>query len=284
MSASGAERKGRRALRWGLVTVAALDLRKRPDHRSELGSQLLAGELVSVERRSQDGLWWRVRGLDGYPGWARSWGLALVTERAAALWRRRASARVRVPYTRVLSGPGRGNVVSPAYLHARLAPLTRRGRWQQVELPGGSHGWVEARHLSLGRPRPATLAARVERLLGTPYLWGGRTAMGLDCSGFVQMVLMKAGLSPPRDAHDQWRAARRVGRGARRRPGDLVFFGPRRGRVGHVGILLDPSTYAHARGVVRLNSLDPGNPLYDSELAETVRGFGRLSKRARLAP
>jgi cell wall-associated NlpC family hydrolase len=108
--------------------------------------------------------------------------------------------------------------------------------------------------------------------------------MGLDCSGFVQMVLMEAGLSPPRDAHDQWRAARRVGRGLRRRPGDLVFFGARRGRVGHVGILLDPSTYAHARGVVRVNSLDPGNELYDSELAATVRGFGRLSKRAPPAP
>src|SRR5262249_54573453 len=152
-------------------------------------------------------------------------------------------------------------------------------------VPGGTRGWVESRHLSLGPPRrPMTLAARIHRLVGTPYLWGGRTAMGLDCSGFVQLVLMEDGISPPRDAHDQWRAARRVGKRARRRAGYLVFFGISRGRVGHLGILLDPSTYAHARGVVRLNSLDPDNPMFDSELAATVRGFGRLGQRARPVP
>jgi hypothetical protein len=277
-------RKRRPARRWALVTVAALDLRKRPNHRAELGSQLLAGELVSVEQHAPGGLWWRVRGPDGYPGWARSWGLESLGDKDAAAWRRRASARVRVPYAMITTRPGGGRTVSPAYLHARLAPLSGRGRWQEVELPGGGRGWIERRHLSLGRPRPAKLAARVHRLLGTPYLWGGRTAMGLDCSGFVQLVLMEAGLSPPRDAHDQWRAARALGSRACRRPGDLVFFGPRRGRVGHVGILLDPSTYAHARGVVRVNSLKPGNHLYDSELAATVRGFGRLERTSRQVP
>lgn len=289
MTASRASRArgrgGAAPARWALVTVAALDLRKRPNHRSELGSQLLAGELVRVERRSPDGLWWRVRGPDGYPGWARSWGLASLTPAGASAWRRRATARVRVPYTMISSRPEGGKPVSPAYLNARFVPLGRRGGWREVELPGGDRGWIEERNLSLGRTRrPMSLAARIHRLLGTPYLWGGRTAMGLDCSGFVQMVLMETGISPPRDAHDQWRVARPLGRGARRRAGDLVFFGPRRGRVGHVGILLDPNTYAHARGMVRLNSLDPDNPMYDSELAATVRGFGRLGTRTRPAP
>src|SRR5262245_52322950 len=122
-------RDGAASSRWALVTVAALDLRKRPNHRSELGSQLLLGEIVRAERRSPDGLWWRVRGPDGYPGWARSWGLAALTPREASAWRRRATARVRVPYTMIASRQHGGRPVSPAYLHARLVPLGRLGGW-----------------------------------------------------------------------------------------------------------------------------------------------------------
>ena len=261
--------------RWAVVTVAAVDVRKRPDHRAELGSQLLAGELARIERRSPDGQWWRVRGPDGYPGWARAWGLAAWSEREAAAWRRRAKARVRVPYTVVRSRPGRGAIMSPAYLHSRFEPLETRGAWRAVRLPGGGRGWIERRHLSLGRPRGGSLRERVGQLLGVPYLWGGRTAMGLDCSGFVQMVLMRGDMTLPRDAHDQWLSSRKLARGVSPRAGDLVFFGRGRGRVGHVGILLDRDTYAHARGSVRVNRLDPGNRLYDKELSDTIRGFGR---------
>jgi gamma-D-glutamyl-L-lysine dipeptidyl-peptidase len=278
---SSRQRRSGRAAggRWAVVTVAALDLRKRPNHRSELGSQLLAGEVAQVERRSVDGLWWRVRGPDGYPGWARAWGLALSSEAEASRWRRRATARVRVPYTVVRGGPGRGAILSPAYLHSRFAPLETRGAWREVVLPAGGRGWIERRHLALGRAPRSTLRQRVERLLGTPYLWGGRTAMGLDCSGFVQMITMEDGARLPRDAHDQWLATKRLSR-SRPRAGDLVFFGSRRGRVGHVGILLDRATYAHARGSVRLNSLIHGNQRYDKELGDTVRGYGRLPRRS----
>lgn len=261
------------------MTLASLDLRKRPRHSAELGSQLLAGELARVERRSPDGLWWRVRGPDDYPGWARAWGLRLLEEREAASWRRKANARVRVPYTVVRRGPGRGAVLSPAYLHSRFVPFETRGAWRAVELPGGGRGWIERRHLRVGAARRSPLGVRIRQLLGTPYLWGGRTAAALDCSGFVQMVLMDDLGALPRDAHDQWLAARKLPRGTRRRAGDLVFFDQKGGRVGHVGILLDRDTYAHARGAVRLNRLDPGKRLYDKDLADTIRGFGRPRRR-----
>jgi gamma-D-glutamyl-L-lysine dipeptidyl-peptidase len=281
VSAGGRRQRRGAAPRWTVVTIAALDLRKRPSHRAELGSQLLLGELALLERRSPDGLWWRARGPDGYRGWARSWGLRPLDPRPAARWRRQARAVVQVPYAVVRRGPGRGGIVTPVYLHSRLLPLEARGAWQEVELPEGRRGWIERRLLRARFARPRPLVARIRQLLGTPYLWGGRTAMALDCSGFVQLTLMDD-LGPlPRDAHDQWLAARRLPRGASRRAGDLVFFGRPGRRVGHVGILLDPDTYAHARGTVRVSSLDPGKKSYDNELAGTVRGFGRPRRAPR---
>lgn len=262
--------------RRAVVTIAALDVRKRPDHRAELGSQLLCGEMVTVLSRTDGGRWWRIVGrTDGYRGWARSWGLSELPVPEADAWARAARARLEVPYATVRERPAGGAVLAPVYLHSRLAPMERRGEWRQVRLPDGRIGWLEERDLAMGRPRPRPIEVLVGDLLGVPYLWGGRTPMGFDCSGFVQQAMAGRNVSLPRDAEDQWRSVRRV-RAGRARQGDLVFFGPPRGRVAHVGLLMGGGGgYAHARGCVRINSFDPSNPLFDNELAAMVRGFGR---------
>lgn len=99
--------------------------------------------------------------------------------------------------------------------------------------------------------------------------------MGLDCSAFTQLVLAEQGMKLPRDSNQQFRATRALGDGEPARSGDLVFFGPVRGRLGHVGLMLGGGYYAHARGEVRINSVDPLNKLWDHELGGQMRGFRR---------
>src|SRR5262249_23980249 len=121
-----------------------------------------------------------------------------------------------------------------------------------------------------------SLVERIRDLLGTPYLWGGRTPHGFDCSGLVQQLLAEQGIALPRDAHDQYLATR-VDLGAKGpQGGDLVFFGRGRGRMQHVALVLGDGYYVHARGSVRLNSLDRGSPFYDKPLNAQIRGFGRI--------
>jgi cell wall-associated NlpC family hydrolase len=260
----------------GVVTLASLDVRRRPSHRSEMRSQFLLGEVVQVRQHSKGDRWVLVRNeSDGYQGWVRAWGLVQVGARRAAAWRRLATARVTRLWVEARTGPGQGALVSPRVWGDRVIAGRARGRYRPVELPDGRRGWVEREVLAAGRWRAPALADRVRDLLGIPYLWGGRTPAGLDCSGLVQLLLGEQGCRIPRDAADQERAAHSVAPGERLRVGDLAFFGPAAAPAAHVAILLGGGYYAHARGTVRINSIEPGNPLYDGDLGRQFRGFRR---------
>ncbi len=259
-----------------VVTLAMLDLRRRPDHRSELGSQLLLGEVVRVIGGRAGDPWWRVENLaDSYRGWARTWGLAGASAARAARWARLARARVVRAHVEAVAAPGSGTLVSPLYLNSRVIAGRTRGRFRRVELPDGRRGWVPPGALATGRRASMALLARVRGLLGVPYLWGGRTPLGFDCSGFTQQVLLEQGLRLPRDAGEQFRNSDPIPEGDAARMGDLVFFGPSRRGVAHVGLVLGGGYFGHARGRVRLSSMNRLNPLYDKEIVQQFLAFRR---------
>jgi cell wall-associated NlpC family hydrolase len=276
---------GRRRPTAAVVAIAALDMRRRPAHAAEMGSQLLLGETVRVGRGADAGRWLLVENrTDGYRGWARAWGLRLAGPRPVADWRRRATARVTALWSEVREAPGRGRLVTPLFWGSRVIPGSLRGRHRRVELPDGTRGWLPAGALARGRRAGTGLIDRVRGLLGIPYLWGGRTPAGLDCSGLVQMLLAEQGLRPPRDAGDQERWCRPLPARATPRAGDLAFFGHRRVPASHVGVMIDAWRYVHARGRVRVNSLQSDNELYDNELSDQLRSIRRPPRPLASAP
>lgn len=269
-----------------VVTLPCLDLRPRPDHRAELGSQLLLGEVVDILDQTHAGQWVRVENQgDGYTGWVRAWGLIRCTASRARRWRAAADSLVLTPITQARTEPGTGAGLSPLFFGGRLIAGRRRGEHRPIELPDGRRGWVPADDLRPQGSRPPELMSRVRSLLGTPYLWGGRTPAGYDCSAFVQQVLLEQGWHLPRDAHDQWRASERVPPGEPEQPGDLAFFSSTpRGRMGHVGLALGGGWFAHARGTVRVDTLDGANPLYPKDIGVQFRGWWRPRKAGRVPP
>jgi cell wall-associated NlpC family hydrolase len=273
--------------RYAIVSQAALDLRRGPDHREELRSQLLLGETVQVLRAGKVGGWLEVRGTgDGYQGWVRSWGLVPTTLAGTRRWRSRATARVSALFVEARSRPAGGWLVTPLFWATRVVPGPLRGPSRAVRLPDGRTAWVPVR--SLARARRPTLERRVQELLGVPYLWGGRTPAGLDCSAFAQLLLGEQGVELPRDTAEQIEAVAALGPRARPRSGDLIFFRARSGRVGHVGVGLGNGYFAHCRGTVRISTLEPLNPLYDSDLSGTEVGWFRprtgSDSKARVGP
>jgi len=259
-----------------VVSLPVLDLRRAPDHGSELASQLLLGEVVQVLGRGRGGRWLRVRGLtDGYPGWARAWGLIPATPARGRRWLTRARYEVSVLRTEARSEPGAGAVVSPLLWRSRLIRHSRRRGHALIELPDGRRGWVAEGSLARVGRRGAGIVRRIQSLMGAPYLWGGRSSAALDCSGFTQLVLAEEGVKLPRDARDQWRVCTEIPGRETARLGDLVFFGSAERGQAHVGLYLGDGYFVHARGRVGINSLDPDNLLCDNELNDQFRGIGR---------
>jgi cell wall-associated NlpC family hydrolase len=101
-------------------------------------------------------------------------------------------------------------------------------------------------------------------MMGSPYLWGGASSKASDCSGFVKLVFYTQGIILARDASQQARCGEPVDFSDRNnlRPGDLLFFGSSLQRVTHMGIYLGNGDFIHSSGMVRINSIDPGDPKF----------------------
>jgi len=262
--------------RYAVVRNASVDVRRHPSHRSELRSQLLMGEVVRILSVRGSGRWSRVENkADGYRGWVRAWGLFPVTEAEAEAWSRSARWRVARSHIELRSGPGRGEIVGPLFWNSPVAEVGSSGAHVRLRLPDGTHGWTQRRNLRPANRRAGRLEDIVGRFSGIPYLWGGRTPLGFDFSGFVQQVLAGVGVEVPRDAHQQFLVSRRSPAARSPRKGELMFFGRRGGRMTHVAIALGKGLFAHAQGTVHVNSLSPSNPLYDKRLAASLRSIGR---------
>lgn len=223
------------------IALPAAPLRRRPDLQAGLDTEAVMGDAVTVYE-VRDGFAFAQIARDGYVGYLPEAALGPAdpapTHRIAAL------------RTFVYPAP---DLKRPHLAHLSLgaAFAAEACEGEYWRLPSG--GYVFAGHaVPLGHTEPDA-ASVAERLVGTPYLWGGRTSLGLDCSGLVQLCLESAGLPCPRDADQQERAL-----GAALPPGleglsrgDLVFW------KGHVGMMLDATRLIHANGHHMMVAVEP---------------------------
>jgi cell wall-associated NlpC family hydrolase len=225
------------------VVAPTAPLRRAPRPDAALDSEALKGERVTIYDADEDGWSWGQLAADGYVGWLPSAALAppgpAPTHRVAAL--------------RTLVFPGPSIKLPPLEalpLGATLAIARVKDR--MAITPTGAY--LPAQHLVPIDSYESDFVAVAERFVGAPYLWGGKTALGLDCSGLVQTALTACGIACPRDSDMQEAAlGERVAAGdfSRLRRGDLVFW------KGHVAIVRDPTSLLHANAFHMAVAIEP---------------------------
>jgi cell wall-associated NlpC family hydrolase len=222
------------------VVVGQAPVRNGPSHDATMLTEALMGERVTVYETDEEGWAWGQLANDGYVGWLPS--AALLTPGPAPTHK--------VVVLRTLMFPGPSIKLPPTEalpLGAQIAVV----REQDSFAVTSTGGYVPKRHLVPTSEKEADFVTVAERFLGAPYLWGGKTGLGLDCSGLVQVALTACGIACPRDSDMQEGALGKSVSLAGLQHGDLIFW------KGHVAIARGRNSIFHANAFHMAVAIEP---------------------------
>ncbi len=272
-----------------VISVGIADVRHDPDPASELVTQALMNVAATPGKIS--GRWTQVL-LHDYKGWVRSDELAEpISNGFTRIGEHCATplgliAVVNVTHTPLYAHETGHEPRDTAYLSTVLPLLdTTRADRVQVALPGEQTGWLARQTVAIRQretPYPftsvSTTTGYARAFLGVPYLWGGVSWEGIDCSGFVQLCYRMSGYTLPRDADQQHDSQPYKVKLEEMQEGDLIFFGGK--SITHVALALNQKEFIHAEGQeynhVTINSFDTADAHYNQRLADIVYGLKRV--------
>jgi cell wall-associated NlpC family hydrolase len=287
---------------FGVINVSVANLRTEPDHTAEMASQAILGTPLKILKKK--GGWYLVQTPDEYLGWTDD-RLVRMTKDEYAVWVQQPKLIVTAEVTHVRAAKERtSQPVSDVVAGSILALKGTSGAFYEVEYPDGRTGFIAKEEsqpfetwLAGAHDTPERIVATAKRFFGVPYLWGGTSSKGMDCSGFTKTVYYLNGVVLPRDADQQAAVGDSIeipGGTLDLKPGDLLFFGSHASpgkpeRVTHVAISLGGRRFIHSSADVHVNSLDPADSDYSDFLsasflrARRIIGAGESSGVRRLA-
>ncbi|TPE46297.1 C40 family peptidase [Pontibacter mangrovi] len=272
---------------YGVIALSVANLRSEPKHPAELATQATMGTPVQVFKKERG--WYLVQTPDKYLAWVDDRGVSLMDKAAFDNWQNSPKVLYTKPYGFALeAASANAGSVSDLVYGDVLALEKQQGDFYAVSFPDGRKGFVPVDEsvkyeewVGSRQPNGDNLVSTSKQLLGLPYLWGGTSMKGVDCSGFTKTVYFMNGLVLPRDASQQVHIGELVDTSNgwdNMQPGDLLFFGvPAKDgkpeRVVHVGMWIGGNQeFIHSAGRVRISSMNPEAENFDEpELKRFLR-------------
>lgn len=268
--------------KFGICRVGVAPVRRFDDSTSEQVTQVLYGESFDVLQIRDN--WVRVRlTTDGYIGWVALAQVSLFKEDEYRKFESISRMYVSKKTAGLLEEPDSSSGIAREIV--RGCPLAVAGQtdgFWKIKTPDGDITFVEKTSavenipesdFSIGR-----LLATAFSFKGVSYVWGGRSPMGFDCSGFIQTVFALNGIALPRDADLQFQAGKAIGKSFRKlRAGDLLFFSSNGDKISHVALYIGKNKqFIHSSGFVRVGSFDRGRKDFDKNLLAKFVGACRI--------
>lgn len=284
--------------RMAVVQTSTCYMRLHPDYESALETQELMGTVVEIV--GEQGYWREIVSPQPYKAWTTEKTLVEMTPEELKAYEEAPKYIYTAHYGHVYTTPTNHNPSAICDLvggdilrvvekkKGSASPSGKHGKWVEVMLPSGRTGWVlkkDVRPLSeridirmgdsaeglVSVEKMEDVIRQAYSLLGVPYLWGGMSSKGVDCSGLVRISFLMNDILLPRNATQQIKCGREVDLKDIQR-GDLIFFGnTETGAITHVGIYLGNGEFIHASHLVRVNSLIPGAENYYENAHRLIR-------------
>jgi hypothetical protein len=243
--------------RLGVVTRSVENMYSKPSHQTDVVSQALLGttiKILNAQKDDQQNDWYYIETPDTYRGWMDGQAIRVYKEGEKPYASEGEVIEITSLFAYIYSSPdvAKQKPLTFAPISAVLEIDKHEERWAELALPCGHKAYIqvgngEIKQAPFKRPKlqPDQMVVLARRFLGLPYFWGGTSPLGLDCSGFVQLIYRLSGTEILRDADIQFTKSGliEVPKG-QEKAGDLVFFGKK--SIAHVGMMISDKEFIHA--------------------------------------
>lgn len=295
------------ARQMGVVEFSVNFIREKPKYTAELGNQALMGTVVEILDKKE--YWLKIKTMEPYIGWVNEMGIISMDENELKDYIMQDKYICTSMYSTVYSSPSSASIPISDLVSGDILRVWKKngksvvlGGFYGVILPSGREGYVKRKDLHLFKswaeslsPTMQNIVTTAMRYVGIPYMWGGASVKGFDCSGFIKQVWFMNGILLPRDSGPQSLCGDAVDAFTedgkfninRLKPADLLFFGipasannPE--KVTHVGMYIGGGKFIHSSQIVRINSLSALSPDYYNRVPIKVRRYIGASNKSEI--